>query len=197
MLAITAASAAAQYQGQKNQAAAQANQNAQQTALINQDRINKYSAAQQQQDLVNQEAYQKLDQNGQATRSALATAMTSAGEAGVSGTSVSALQQEYLSRQGDYANDVENNRVASDERLTQQMQGFDVQAQSAINSERQPVQPSMLGMGLQIAGGAANAYSNYAYFNSRNPSPGGGEAPAGMWNGGTATGKNGMRGGGV
>src|SRR5262249_21353523 len=105
-------------------------------------------------------------------RAAKATALTSAGENGVEGVSIGALAQEYDARQGEFDAGTIYNREADTREIQLQESGFNTQAQSADNQLRPPVYPSMLNMGLQIAGSGVNAYNRYiAPGANLNPGP--------------------------
>jgi hypothetical protein len=168
-VAISAAQAVSQYQGQSAQAKATDAANAIQRQSIEQAYKNNMTQAVDQYGYKNDEAAQKLQQNAIASRASEATMSTAAGEAGVSGNSVMALQQEYDQKAASFKGDVDYNRLAEDNELQWQMKGFGTQEQSRINSLRPGVQPSLIGAGLQIAGAAANAYGTYSYRASTNP----------------------------
>lgn len=155
------ASAAASYAGQQQQANQQASMNALQTQSINQSRRDQQAQAQQHMGYANDQAEQQLQQNANAARAATATAATSAGENGVSGLSIDALQNEYAQRSNDFSTDVEYNRKAQDNELQWAMKGFGTESQSRINSLKQPVYPSALASGLQVAGAGLSAYSTF------------------------------------
>jgi hypothetical protein len=158
---MTGASAIAGFSAQSNQADALARQNALNQQYIDADRVSKIQQAQTAEQLVDKEAYQKLDQQGQQARAAAATATTAAGEAGVSGLSVDALQREYMARSGEYDAQVEDNRTASIDRLQLQMQGFDTSAQAADARLPVPNPPNYFDTALTIGGGALKAYNTY------------------------------------
>jgi hypothetical protein len=154
--ATTIAQASAQHSAQQHQAEAQDQANAVQRQYIDQDRISKITQAQGAEALVNTEAAQKLDQNAQQARAATSTANTAAGEAGVTGNSVAALQQEYMSRAGSFSDQVEQNRSASVDRLQLQMSGFNVDANAANARLPVPNYPSGMDTALRIGGALAN-----------------------------------------
>lgn len=160
-LAISAASAAAQYSAQSSMASAQKAQNGAETANALANLRNQYAQAQQSAVGQNAAAYQKQEQDMRATRAAEATSLTSAGENGVSGNSMARLANEYNGNSAEYMADVEMNQNMTDEELMTQMQGFQSQAQSIINREPVPNYPSPLGLGLEIGGDALNAYGTY------------------------------------
>ena len=164
--ATSIASASAQASGQQHQAEALEQQNAVQRQYIDADRISKITQAQTAEGNTNTEAYQKVDANAQSARSAIATAATAAGEAGVSGNSVAALEQEYMSRAGQFSDQVEQNRTASVDRLQLQMQGFDVAANAANARLPIPNYPSYMDAGLRIGGAlVSGAAKGFDVFN--------------------------------
>jgi hypothetical protein len=162
-VAMTAATTVASYQAQKAQASAQTTQEQTQAQYITENQQSQLRQTQEQEILTNQQAFQKTNANAMATRAAAATALTGAGEAGVSGNSVDALAREYYSRQGAYDQTVEDNRTADINRLQEQMQGINVNAASQINSMPIPTQPSLLSIPMGIGGGAVDAYKNFIY----------------------------------
>jgi hypothetical protein len=162
-VAISAAQAISSYQGASAQAKAQEASNAIQRQNIQDAYQNNMIQATQQYGYKNDEAAQKLQQDAIKTRAATATALTSAGEAGVAGNSVSALADEYAQNAATFKGDVDYNRLAEDNELQWQMRGFGSQQQSQINSLKQPVQPSLIGAGLQIGGAAVNSYGTFMY----------------------------------
>lgn len=157
-VAIQAAQSMSQYAGQQQQYDAQVQQNQIEANNIYAATRNNYLQAQQQMQYHNDEAEQKLANNAAAARAARATAMTSAGETGVSGISVSALQQEYESRQGEFAANVEYNRKSADAALSTEMTGFEAQGNSSLNRMRSPVAPSLLSPLLSIGADVAGSY---------------------------------------
>ena len=162
--AASAASAAQQAAAQKAQADAINARNAEQNQLNNTNVTQQYTEAQTQEQYVDNQAEQKLQANAKAARDARATALTAAGEAGVSGNSVDALSREYYSREGDFAQSVINNRNADTNRLQLQMAGFNTAGQSENNALVPGTEPSDFGTALTIGGdilgGAANVYAD-------------------------------------
>jgi hypothetical protein len=157
----SAAASAAAAKAQADQAAQQKTMNNIQNAAIVQARQNQDTQAQQKMIVANDQAEQQLEANKNAERQAVGTATTSFGESGISGNSVDALANEYHDKSDQYATDVEYNRNAQEHELDWAMKGFNSEADSRVNSLKQPVYPSLLSTGLQIAGSAASAYGNY------------------------------------
>lgn len=165
---ITAATAYTSYESQKSAAESQASAVhdyalAQSQNILN-STINNYKQGQQQMLNRNTAAGQRMQQENLQARAAAATSLASAGNAGVSGTSVQALQNEYANRQAEFNTDVAYNEKADDDEIKLQMQGFQNQGQSGLNqiaSERMPVGPSILQPLLQFGAGAVSAYGNY------------------------------------
>jgi hypothetical protein len=167
MFAVSAAQAVSSYQGQSAQAKAQEQTNQLQAGYINQARQDQMTQAQTHEGYLNDQASQKLQQSSMNERAASATLQTSAGENGVSGNSVSAIQRDYEQRQDDFATDVEYNRKADTDALNWQMRGFNTESQSRMNSLRQPVYPSLIATGLQIGGAALE--QGQRLYNYNNP----------------------------
>jgi hypothetical protein len=161
--AIGTATAVSQAAGQQSQASAQAQRNNIQAQYIAQNDAQLQLQAQQQTVYKNDEAFQQLQNQERAARAAKATALTSAGDNGIDpgSTSVQALSQEYDSRQGEFDDNVRYNREADDRQIALQMQGFNTQAISEDNQLRQPVFPSYISTGLNIAGEGFKAYNMY------------------------------------
>src|SRR5262249_10248624 len=110
-VAATAATAYTQYQGAKTQAAMQQQYNQQQIADDNAGRIQMYKQGATQEQYINDQSWEKQYENTEAYRAAKATALTSAGEGGITGTSVNALAASYDAQKGQYNSDLEYNRV--------------------------------------------------------------------------------------
>jgi len=157
------AQAGAGFIGQMQQYNQQVSYNEQMYRNIEADRENKMQQAANQEDLINHQAYDKLNENAKSMNAAIATAQTAAGEAGVNGLSVAALTHEYYQRGSDYADSVERNRQADVDRLQLQMKGFDVAAQNEQNRLPVPVAPSFLDAALRIGGSTVSAYKNTLY----------------------------------
>jgi hypothetical protein len=160
-LAIGTASAFASYSAQSAQAAAVKQQNNAITASAIQNQENQYQQGQETLVGTNAAASQKQQQMQLNTRSAEATALTSAGENGVGGNSVAAIVNEYNGNAARYMADVNTNTNMTDQEIMSQMAGVQANAQSTINREAVPVPPSALGLGLAIGGDAMNSYRTY------------------------------------
>jgi len=150
------------YMAQQDQANQQQKYNDEMTQAINQDRINKYDQAQEQQVYKNTDASNQTYEESLRTRAAIATAMTSAGENGVAGNSVAALANSYYGSQARYDSDVEYNRLSDDNQIQLEEQGFDAQAQSEQAQLRPAVYPSPLGAALRIGGSIGSSYLDYS-----------------------------------
>lgn len=166
---ISALGATASYIGQSQQVSA--NNSAMQDYATRQSQavldntIRSYTQSGAQTQRVDASASQKLEQEQLATRAAQATALTSAGEAGISGTSVEALAHEYEQRQAEYNTDVEMNRKAQDEEIRNQVAEIRAQGNSQLNQVkaiRFQQAPSPLGLVGQYASIGAQTYGNLA-----------------------------------
>lgn len=115
-----------------------------------------------------QEAAQKEREAQKKTRAAVGTAVTSAGEGGLQGSSVALLASDYAGQEAVYLTDVEYNKKAQDSAILSQMKGIRAQAISRINSA--PV-PSILGTALKIVGGAVSAGSSYQSWTTPRMTP--------------------------
>ncbi len=91
---------------------------------------------------------------------AIATAETSAGEAGVSGLSVDRLLRDFHGREARYSSSVDENLDMSLSQLEQSMKGTRSTAQNQINSVRRGSGPSFFDAGLRIAGAGVKGYAS-------------------------------------
>lgn len=162
-LAIGVASSGAGLLGQMSQGAAVTARNKMQANLDLRALNDEYTQGAHQEIYRNDEAEQKLHANSQAARAASATAAVSAGEAGVQGTSVNALMQEYDAKKGQYAADVEYNRKSENDAIQLQMKGFKDQAQSQLNQLTPPTPPDYFGAIAGVGESAFSAYNRFVY----------------------------------
>ena len=156
---ITGVQAISQYQAQASYAKAE-------QASILQSTTDAYKQADQQEVLVNEQAWQKENAEAIQAREAAATSATGAGEAGVSGLSVDALSRSYFAREGQYDESVNVNRQADIDRLQLQQQGF---LDQAIGADNRIQQPSPLGLAASLAGAGLQAYTRLSI--PTNPAP--------------------------
>jgi len=105
-------------------------------------------------------AQQKFDASLE-NRRAQATAKVAAGEAGVSGLSVEAIQRDIASGAARYGDRVDQQTEWTQAQLQAQKAGQSYQAVDRINSVRKANKPSFLATGLKIAASGVNAYSGY------------------------------------
>eukprot|EP01037_Dinobryon_pediforme_P020249 gene20249-20821_t len=103
--------------------------------------------------------------NLQAQR-AESTAITAAGESGVSGMSVDALVGDIEGRTGRYADNVKTNLDWTNSQIADEKKATSSQAVDRINSVNPGVAPSFLDAGLRIGTAAVNANSQYNRLNA-------------------------------
>lgn len=184
---MSAASAAAQYQGQKENADAQAgyeNQMYSATAKnATANYLNQVSQTQLGLDQARMSATESGLQNQVAGMSGKATAATMMGEHGVTGNSVKELLSNF-----DRIQQGNNTTLATNLRWQQlqgqqQMLGYQAQAQGRIAAATPApvVQPSAAALGIGLAGAGLQAYDGYQRYTMSGPySPngiGGGYTP--------------------
>jgi hypothetical protein len=112
-------------------------------------------------------ANEKIDVQREA-RAAKATAMTAAGESGVSGLSVDALLAEFDGRQAEYEDRIDQNTEWTLTQLNNEMKGIRSNAEDRINSVQRAAKPSFFDAGLRIAGAGLNSYNSYEDRKFRN-----------------------------
>jgi hypothetical protein len=100
-------------------------------------------------------ASQELFEKQITAMKARATAVTSAGEAGVTGLSVDALENDLLAQQGRQMQAIQTNWDIKQAHQADEMQSTYHQTVARINSVRKAVAPSPLGFIFQAIGGAA------------------------------------------
>jgi hypothetical protein len=157
-LAITAAATAASLysQGQQVKYQNQANQRQAENAIAARDaNVNQTNLEMVQE---REKAMQNLEQNNLKADAAKATAITSAGESGISGLSVGSLLDELSMNQSRYNNSVVTNYDRTEVALENQRQNANISAGNVIAGLRTPNAPDYAGAALRIAG----AYGNYA-----------------------------------
>jgi hypothetical protein len=103
-------------------------------------------------------AMQKLEQNDLKADAARATAVTSAGENGVSGLSVGALLDDLSMTQNRYDTAVTTNYDRSMVAIENQRQNANINAANVIAGMKSPGAPDYATAGLRIG----NAYADYA-----------------------------------
>jgi len=160
-LVTTAASTATAYAAQMHQADVQTALNANNNAAIIANRVSASQQIQGQEQLSQLTAYQKEDQQGRDTRSLAATSAVSAGESGVAGISVDDIQRQYFGTMGRYDADTQANETTDINRLQLQSQASSASAATQQSNLPQVQDPSLLGAGLSLAGGALGDYSKF------------------------------------
>lgn len=165
-LAVGAASSVAKYSAGKEDAASarafQAQQ-AYQAELARNDQWNQLGKRQSQE--IDQASNALFDNSIRAVK-ARDTAAVSAGEAGVAGNSVEAVARNFYREQGR----IDTSTVRNTDMSVDQLQDEKRAAEAAriSRSSFAPVrEPSMLGLGLDIAGAGVNAYNIYDRRNGK------------------------------
>lgn len=102
-------------------------------------------------------ASQELQEKQIAAMKTRATAVTSAGESGVTGLSVDALETDLLAQQGRQSAAIQTNWEIKQQYMEDEMQSIYHQTVGRINSVRKASSPSPLGYIFQALGGAAKA----------------------------------------
>lgn len=95
-------------------------------------------------------AMQKLEQNNLNARSAEATAITAAGENGVSGLSVGALLDDLAGKQGRFNDSVTTNYQNAEMALDNQRANIGINAANTINNLKTPTAVDYASAGLRI-----------------------------------------------
>jgi hypothetical protein len=157
---FSAASAMVEYQQQKEAAD-------EQNRLYRQNQMNAIAAFQDKQVQMNYRATQeqeaaaaqKFDNNLKA-RAARSTNIVAAGEAGVQGNSVEALQNDIAQREARFNDSVNTNTewTMADIAQSKKQQGYE--ALDRINSVRKAQQPSFAGALLKIGSSAVNTMAS-------------------------------------
>lgn len=118
-------------------------------------------------------AAQKIEQSALAEAAARGTARVAAGEAGVAGNSVEALQQDFERQQAVLEESVLTNLDWKEDQSRVNMEAYRNQALARIGSvqgapEREVSQPSLLASLIGVAGDAAGTFGRYRkdIFNS-------------------------------
>lgn len=115
-------------------------------------------ALRQQQEI--DEGTQALVDNQIRAAKAVATADTAAADAGVQGNSVESIARDFYRQQGRIDASTIRNTQMTVNQLQEEKKGSQAKFQSRTNF--QPIkEPSMLGLGLEIAGAGLNAYDVY------------------------------------
>lgn len=123
--------------------------------------IAEYVAAGQQSIQQGEAATQEKGQVALDARAAQATATMAAGEAGVSGLSVSGLLQEFAGKAGRYNASVDQQLRWNEDQTIRTMKGIRAQGADRINGARDVKGPSFLGTTLRIAGAGLDAYNSH------------------------------------
>jgi hypothetical protein len=158
---LSAASTAAGFVEAQNQAAAQ-NAMVRQNQEAAQENLRREYAATQTRQIQEEDAaaVQKQDISREA-RAARATAMTSAGESGVTGLSVDALLADIYGKEATAKDRISMNTGFTTQQLTAEMDGLKAKAKDRINSMPWANSPSPFAAALKIGGAGLGAYTDY------------------------------------
>jgi len=156
-----------QMMGQQQRAQAQADAQARQIANARQAFVNDTAALQERRLQESAAASQQMREQQRKAVRARATARTEAGEAGVSGLSVDALQRDFYSRELNYLSAVRQNYDNTSRQIDRQLESAGTGFQTRVNQAPRVQQPNYLGIGLRIG---TDAFSNYNTY-LRQPSP--------------------------
>lgn len=165
-LAISGAQAVAQHKAADAQADAQEEYNQQLQKNAEQAYNNELEALRLQQHQDEAQAKQKIVQNQKQAIQARSRAKTAAGEAGVSGLSVDALLGDFERQEAEFKDAVRENLDNRNQQRQQEAISAGTRLQSRQNSVQPVNRPSVLGTGLQIAGNAVGAFSDYQRFST-------------------------------
>jgi hypothetical protein len=161
-LASSAASAVATAQAQKANAAAQEASQVQQVNASNAVADQQAGQLRQQEAQDNESRARSDQQATQANKAASATALTSAGEAGVTGASVDALMGEYNMQMGQYKDATNRQGQLNRVGIENQLGALQEQTKFSNLQINAPVaQPQYGAIGLQFASNALGTYHAY------------------------------------
>ena len=165
-LAIGAATAVSKYGAAGQDAAAQAKFNGQQAYNAEVARNQKWDALNTRQIQEGDAAQQALFDNSVRALKAADSAEVSGGEAGVAGNSVESVARDFYRQQGRIdATTIRNTDMRVDA-LQDEKKGAETERLS--RSQFAPIrQPSLVGLGLDIAGSAVGAYDLYGRRNRK------------------------------
>lgn len=182
---LSIASAAVSYMQQQQAAEANArNQKAQMdaqdaaikenAALANRAYMEKSKALQDRQSEMDAAAVAEEQDVSLQAAQARSTAVTAAGEAGVSGLSVNALLDDYTGQEARFRFQSRTNLEGQRSQTERELEGAQMEGQGRVQSMKpyqlQPVQyPSLLGAGLRIGAAAAQGYRSYSKDRPQTP----------------------------
>lgn len=161
-LAISALGTTAQIQGQKAQAKAQTAEQ-QQLVAANNEVVNQEQSTLREQEAQAKESVARENFKAQLTNDrAKSTATVAAGEAGVSGSSVTALLNEYDMHLGQFREATNRQGTLTSQGVTQQLQAIGKGAMFQNLQINAPVsQPQYGAAAISFAGDALSAYRAY------------------------------------
>lgn len=159
--ALGAAQAVSGYMGQSAQARAQERQFAANRAAAIAARNENFASLQLRRDQEREATDQELFNLSRNAAEGRGTAVTAAGEAGVTGASVDELLADMYGRQGEAAQAQKSNFKAESTQIDAQMRGEAAAAENRINSVPRGQQPSFLDAALRIGSAGVSAYDLY------------------------------------
>ena len=172
--ATGALSAGVQFAGQRQQAKQQAAYQAQSVAAEQQRALQEKSSIRMQQAQQQEATGRELEQVSIKSREALARATVAAGEAGVSGASVTALMDDYTRQEAGYRSALLRQQELGGTATALGLEQAGLASQQRQIGINQPInRPSFLGAVLQGTSQAMSGYSTGLSIKSR-MSPGGG-----------------------
>lgn len=167
--AMSVATATASIVGQTQAAHAQKQQAQAQAESIKRATINNYDQLQLQREQERQNATEKAAQVAQQGIQARSSALTAAGEAGVSGLSVEALLGDLQRQELEYTGAVQTNYKRRSAQIDAEMNGVQTTGQSQINSIPVPRNIDFVSPILNSAFKITGAYQDYAKQTDKNP----------------------------
>ena len=171
-MAVGAASAAHGYASQKAAAKAQRQAQANASAVERQRYLNQVSATRANQRQEEIAAAQKIRRAQIQTMEAQATTFTSAGESGVAGLSIDAIQQDLMRQEGQYRQSVDQQLEFSEQARAMALEDAGLGFTNNMLSINQPIeQPDLFG---SILSGAQTGLSLQSGMNTAGLSGGGG-----------------------
>lgn len=163
-LALTTASGVSSYMAQSAAADAQEEYNAQLRENAKQAYQNDLDALRLQQEQDVNASEEEILKNQIEARQTKARAKTAAGEAGVSGLSVSALLNDYNRQEAAYKDSIEHNLENRHKQRDLERTSAHTRYKSRVNSIQPVNRPSLIGTGLSIASEGLGTYSDYKRY---------------------------------
>jgi hypothetical protein len=131
--------------------------------------LSNYSAIQERQVQENARAAEAIQRAHAAATAAGATARVSAGESGVSGFSVSAVQEDFLRQEADYTHSVVRNQAFLSDQLSAELKAQESNLAGNLLKGYAPPPPYL---NIAIQGIASTALSAYDAYSKAHPNTG-------------------------